>query len=468
MKQILSFLLGGALFAAVVWFGGQQLGWLPLDANGATPATQAGEPGTVAPAGDAATEQPAPNTPIQATTGVIADARVVPIQRAGLSVSSSGMVAEILVREGATVVAGQPLLRLNQAQAQAAVAKAEADLKRAQANLADLLAGTRLEDIAAAQATLDAAQARLDKLHKSTEAGDIAATEASVASANAQLQKVLEGASEDQLINAKADMMNAEAELQRAQRAYDQIRWRNDLGATKESADLQKATNNFEAARARYNDLLNGTSQADINSANAQIRQANAQLQALKAARPADIAASEAEVRNAQAQLDKLLAGNPATKIAAAEADVMAATASLQQQLIALGNTELRAPFAGVIAAVDIHPGEQANVGASLIQLADTSQWQIETEDLTELQVVQIQQGAEAALTFDALPDLELIGAVKSIRPFGENSSGDIVYTVLLDPNEQDPRLLWNMTAVVTFGAGQAAAADNAVAAVQR
>lgn len=463
MKRTLWTILILLVIAAAIWVGGNQLGWLPLNTTGSD---------QNAPTVITSTDQPAnatqPNDPVQATTSVIADARVVPIQSAGLGLNSSGIVATVLVQEGEAVVAGQPLLQLDRSLAQATVGKAEADLKRAQANLTDLLTGTRPEDIAAAQAGLDAAQARLDKLRNSTAAGDIAAAEASVAGANAQLQKVLEGASESQLINARADLANAQAELQRAQRAYDQIKWRNDVGATKESADLQKATNNFEAAQARLADLESDASPADVNGASAQIRQANAQLQSLKAARPSDIAAAEAEVRNAQAQLDKLLAGSTPTKIAVAEADVMAATAVLQQQLIALGNTELRAPFAGVVAAIDVQPGEQASVGAPVIQLADTSQWQIETADLTELQVVQLQQGAQAAITFDALPELALTGVVKSIRPFGENSSGDIVYTVILEPERQDARLLWNMTAVVTFDADQTAAAQREVAVAQR
>lgn len=442
MKRTFFTLLTILILTAGAWFGGRQLGWLPLEK--AQPA--------------AGTAPPAPIVPIQASADVIAAAHVAPIQHAKLSINSSGMVATVLVSEGEQVAVGQPLLRLDQALAKTAVSKAEADQQRAQANLEALLAGTRPEEIAAAQAAVAAAQARLDKLRNSTEAGDIAAAEAAVAGASAQLQKVQEGASAELIINAKADLANAEAELQRAQRAYDQISWRNDIGATQEAATLQKATNNVEGAQARYNELLRAASPADVNAANAQISQAQAQLQALKAARPADIAAAAAEVQNAQAQLDKLLAGATAPQIAAAEADLMAATAVLQQQLIALGNTELRAPFAGVVAAINIQPGEQATAGAPLLQLADTSKWQIETEDLTELQVVQLQPSSSATITFDALPGVKLTGLVKSIRPFGENSSGDIVYTVVLTPEQQEARLLWNMTAEVAFAPGSSVA----------
>ncbi|MEZ4864791.1 MAG: HlyD family efflux transporter periplasmic adaptor subunit [Caldilineaceae bacterium] len=435
---ILLVLAAGGLFAA------NRMGYLSLN--------RGGEAAIGAPA-DQATATPIP--PVIATDRIVAEARVVPVQRAGISAQVSGIVAEVLVQEGDQVEEEQVLLRLDQAQARAAVGKAEADLMRAQANLKAKTDGPRQQDLDAAQALVDAAQARLERLRQSTDAGDVAAAQASVANASANLQRVLDGATEQELIAAKADIANSRATLQQAQRAYDQVKWRDDIGALPQSAQLQQATNNFEAAQARYDNLVNGPRPAEINAANAQVSQANAQLEALKASRPSDLAALQADVRNAEAQLAKLKAGSTDADIAAAQADVMAATASLQQQLIALGQTEIRAPFAGTVAALNINPGEQASPGTALIQLAGTNAWQVETEDLTELQVVGLQTGAVAQITFDAIPDLELEGRVKSIRTFGENSSGDIVYRVVVVPTTQDPRLLWNMTAVVTFTTGQ-------------
>lgn len=114
-----------------------------------------------------------------------------------------------------------------------------------------------------------------------------------------------------------------------------------------------------------------------------------------------------------------------------------------------MNDTELRAPFAGVIAGLNVAAGEQAAAGATVVRLADLSVWQIETEDLTEFDVVGVQSGDAVELAFDALPDLKLTGTVVRIRPIGEDNRGDIVYTLLIDPAEQDSRLLWNMTAVV-------------------
>lgn len=54
-------------------------------------------------------------------------------------------------------------------------------------------------------------------------------------------------------------------------------------------------------------------------------------------------------------------------------------------------------------------------------------------------------------ITFDGIPDLQLTGRVIRITGFGEKQQGDIVYTVTIDPDRQDPRFRWNMTASVAI-----------------
>ncbi len=195
-----------------------------------------------------------------------------------------------------------------------------------------------------------------------------------------------------------------------------------------------------------------GASTADLSGAQARVRQAQAQVDALKAAaRPADIAAAEADVRRATAQLALINDGARTESIAAAEADVASAQATLDQAKAALAETELKAPFAGTIAELTILPGEQAAPGAAVATLADFSSWQIETTDLTELSVVKVQPGSRVMISLDAIPDLELPGEVVRINSVGKDKRGDINYTAIIKPLKADPRLRWNMTAALTF-----------------
>ena len=107
--------------------------------------------------------------------------------------------------------------------------------------------------------------------------------------------------------------------------------------------------------------------------------------------------------------------------------------------------------MAGVMAQLDADVGEQVAPGQVVVRLADTSQWQIETDDLTELDVVDVQVGAPVEITFDAMPDLELTGTVERIKAIGENKLGDMTYTVIIRPDRLDDRMRWNMTATVTI-----------------
>jgi HlyD family secretion protein len=146
-----------------------------------------------------------------------------------------------------------------------------------------------------------------------------------------------------------------------------------------------------------------------------------------------------------------LLAGARPEAIAAVEADVAAAEAALAQAQVALADTELTAPFAGTVASLDAKVGEQIAAGQPVVTLADLSAWQIETDDLTELNIVRVKEGDPARITFDAIADLELKGKVVRIEEIGENKMGDITYTVIIAPDEYDERLRWNMTAVVVI-----------------
>lgn len=389
--------------------------------------------------------------PIIANDLIVVDARVVPVQKASLSMAVGGIVEQVLVAEGDVVNEGELLVQLDASRQKVAVTRAEADVARAQANLDEALAGPRSQEIASAEANMAAAQARLDSLLAGSQSGNVQEIEAQVSAAEASLAKVFEGPSEEQLISARAEVANAEAAVRRAQSAYNDVKWRNDLGSLPQASELEQATNNLEAAQARLADLQSGATAADINSARSGVEQAQARLDSYLAVLPADIAAAEADVSNFQAQLELLTAGAREETIKALEADLASATASLQDALVALADSELRAPFDGTIASVETSLGEQIGAGTAIVQIADLENWQIETEDLTELQIVRVQEGDKATVEFDALPEVEVTGTVDRIRLVGEDNRGDIVYKVIVIPDTLDERLLWNMTAVVTF-----------------
>jgi multidrug resistance efflux pump len=109
------------------------------------------------------------------------------------------------------------------------------------------------------------------------------------------------------------------------------------------------------------------------------------------------------------------------------------------------------APFDGVVTDVNVANGEQVGPQTWAIKLADTSSWDVETSDVTELEVVNIQEGQTVSFTVDALPDVTMNGVVKEISQSSYTQNGDVIYTVKIEAEEVDPRVRWGMTAEVIF-----------------
>ena len=352
------------------------------------------------------------------------------------------------------MTAGQALIRLDDNRQMVAIAQARAGLQQVEAQLLELQAGARTEEIAAAQAVVDGAQARLDTLlHDTVQAADEAAAVAAVTAAQAKLQDLANGPAEETLIAARAEMQKAQAALTTAQAAYDAVAWRSDVGMLPESTQLQQATIAYEAAQAQYNELSVGPDNAELSAARAEIETARANLARTQTpVQVSEIDAARAELRQAQAQLDLLLAGTRTEAIRAAEAAVSAAQATLMEAEVALDETVLTAPFTGTIAALEVEVGEQLAPRAPVIQLGDLAAWQLETDDLIELDMVRVQPGAPVAVTVDALPGVELSGTVVRVKPIGEDKIGDMTYTAYIALGEQAAGLAWNMTATVYIG----------------
>jgi multidrug efflux pump subunit AcrA (membrane-fusion protein) len=380
---------------------------------------------------------------------IIAQGRVVPVRSAALSLSSAGIVKSVPVTLGEQVAAGQLMAQLDTLQLGLQLAQAEANLAAAQARLDQLDHGPTDQDMAAAQQNVTSAQAAYDKVRAGPAASDAAAARAALTAAQQNYTAVSAGPTSDQLSSLAAQLNNARAALDQAQAAYDRIQGVSDISARPESLQLQQATNNLNVAAAAYKDAQAHPTEAELAAAFSQVQAAQAALDRLTPDE-AEIQAKLAALANAQAALARLQPA--ADDRAILEAGVASAQVAREIAAAQLAAARLLAPFAGTVMTLDIEVGEYATPGMPIMRLADTSAWQIETNDLTELSVAQIKEGMPASVTFDALPGLELSGRVSQIQPYGDTRQGDIVYTVIITPDQQDERLRWNMTAKISIG----------------
>jgi len=362
---------------------------------------------------------------------------------------------------------------------------AQAQLAEAQAHLAELRAGAKRPDLQAAEAQLAQAQsnqaAQRDQLSAAKtnaqilmeqRTNDLTRAQSTYATASENWQYVQETGKDplnesidpktgkkshptindpqrqryyDAYVQAQAALRTAEAAVQQAQVAYDTAR-------QTEVSGIQLAEQQVAGSQAALDKLRAGADANEVAAARAHVASSQAALDKLSGEqRSGGLDAAQAMVDQSQAALDKLRAGTSKNDLAVAAAEVQRAKAAVQMAQVAVDDTELRAPFAGVVAAVDLKPGEFVAPGAPLVYLADQSAWQIETTDLTELNIVRVRQGSPVTMTFDAIPDLQLSGIVSRINGLGENKQGDINYVVTVTPDQQDARLRWNMTASVSI-----------------
>jgi HlyD family secretion protein len=308
---------------------------------------------------------------------------------------------------------------------------------KAEKDLEDLL-DQELQQALALQAIADAKKAvedtdrRYRTVISAADDADIDAQKAQVVLARDALDKAeedfepYEEKPEDNLVRA-----NFQAKLAAAQQVYDAaVRKLNALEGTGSEADIAVAEANLATAQAQvieaereWERVKEGPNQADVALLEAQISAADRDYQIYKdGPDPDDVAVAEARLENAKAQL------------AAAES--------------ALADLELLAPFSGVVSEIHINPSEWVSPGQPVLLLADLEHLQIETTDLGEIDVAQIQVGDVATITFDALPDVVISGVIQSIAPKAAAGSG-VNYTVVLEMDEIPAALRWGMTAFV-------------------
>ncbi len=415
---------------------------------------------------------PAAATPTPAASGVStptapgvvsAEGKIIPARDAVLAFRLSGRVAEILVSEGGAVTEGAPLIRLESAELQAAVAQAEAAVAQAEAAQAQADAA-----VIQAQASVALAQANLDQVLAGPRAEEIAAAEAQVKAgqsatwqAASQRDNVAKGATPDTVAAAQAQLAQAQAVQKEAQIAYDKILANIQYlaGPTEEQArfQLNAANEAVAAAQAALDQVNTGASAETLNALSGAVGVAAYQRDAAKAqlallqsgATQSQKEAAQAQVAQAEGALKAAQAGQQA-----AQAGQQAAHAALEAAQAQLAQATLFAPFSGTVMKVDTEVGQIAAPGVPVLVLADLAHWQMQTTDLAETDVVLVQPGQKVSVTLDAFGGQTFAGTVMKIGALAEVSRGNTTYPVTIELDATDAALRWGMTAFVDITVG--------------
>ena len=387
-----------------------------------------------------------------AQTAVSAAGNLALVSERSVALTVDGVVAEINIAVGDTVKAGDLLLTLDKTELERAVTQAELNVEAAQIALAELQTPATTSEIAVAEANLVEAQENLADVRAGPSAEELAAARSALAAAQAGYSELQAGPSDAELTQLSATLKKAEVTLAEAQRAYDQVAWRNDIGMTSQAADLQSATIDYEAAKAAYAETTASASTSDLQSALSNIQNAQATLNALQnSPTTAEIATAEAQVTDAEATLAELQTGATANALRSTQITLQQALIELETAYRDLAGATVTAPIDGVVLSLNAELGVRSATGAIVATLADPTQLDL-VISVAEADIAHVDVGQNATIEIDALPGQSFTGVVQRITPATDSDATAVSYPVTIRLTEGDlTEVLPGMNAVATL-----------------
>jgi HlyD family secretion protein len=321
-----------------------------------------------------------------------------------------GRIISLYVDEGDQVEVGQVLVDLDTSLLQAQMAQAEAGVMAAEANLANVRAGTHPAEILAAEAVLQ--QATVGRSAAETAWQDTLAVLGNPQQIDAQI------------VEARAVLDLAAVQIEQAEA---------QLATARVERDRYRAQGSMEEKwlYAIYNYQVEAA-QASLDAARANRQGAGETLAALEALRDNPLAVvsqvhmaearydiAVAEVAVAKAKLDELNAGPTAEEIVVAEAQIAQAKAAVSALETQIKKMTLRSPLAGLITSRSVHSGEAAIAGATLLSVANLDEVKL-TVYIPEDELGRVYLGQEVEVQVDSFPGRVFTGMVSYISQQAE------------------------------------------------
>ena len=162
------------------------------------------------------------------------------------------------------------------------------------------------------------------------------------------------------------------------------------------------------------------------------------------------IAEASLEIVEAEFEYWKRPRNKPPERRWWAESRVESAKAALKTTLASQEEKLLVAPFNATVIKISTLPGEFISPYQDIILLADLSNLIIETTNLSEREIINIDLGQNVTVNIKAL-DMEIKGEVIVISPLGEQKNGDVFYIVTIQLRETPNKLRWGMSTIIDF-----------------
>ena len=343
-----------------------------------------------------------------------------------LSPKTTARIAAIRVEEGSRVRRGELVIELDDAELVAEVGRLEAAVRVARAQLRDLEAGARKEEIAEARAQVGRVEAALADLVAGARREEIQAARQVVAQTEARLRDLEAGARGQEVEQARSAVASAEATRVWTEREFERLKTLYERGLVA-AADRDRAWQAFEVARMQERTareqlalVLAGPRSEQVEAARAEVRQARERLRLVEAGpRPDQVDAARAEVHAAKERLALLEAGPRPGQVETARAQLAQAEATLVQARARLADTRIEAPMDGTVLRKNLEPGATAAPGAAIVTLVDPSDLWLRAY-IAETDLGRVRVGQAARITVDAFPGQPFDGRVTEVATAAE------------------------------------------------
>ena len=321
----------------------------------------------------------------------------------------SGQVDKVNAQIGAQVKSGDVLATL--LQTSSTVNTLQTALANAQESLAEL---TSPAAIAAAQAAVAADESALST--------------AQINQANLNVNNP--GA----IDNAAASLTLAQNNLADAQNAYNNNNLpSSDPRKAQAYQNLYAAQLKYNSALATYNAYAGHASQATVDSANAAL------------------AVAKANLAQDQAYLAALTGGTvPANATGTSLLKLEQAQLAVQTAQENLASVTIVAPFDGTITQSSAVPGQVVSNATAAFRIDDLSNLVV-TIQVVEIDVNSVKVGQPASITFDAIPNKTYTGKVIKVDMAAATGSGTVNFSVSVQLTDADAQVKPGMSANVTI-----------------
>ncbi|MDD5769726.1 MAG: efflux RND transporter periplasmic adaptor subunit [Candidatus Gracilibacteria bacterium] len=170
-----------------------------------------------------------------------------------------------------------------------------------------------------------------------------------------------------------------------------------------------------------------------------------------------NISALEKSLEVSKQSLVELLEGPTVENVAKANNSIAQAQINLQNAKDALKDYELESPFDGIVRKIDYKVGDKLlSDSDKYVYIENPNLVQIPVS-LDQVDIVKVEVGKKAIITFDAYPAIKVEGTISSIDYTPVKTSGVVSYTVYLVINDKtfDKKILSGMTADIEITSQQ-------------